>query len=104
MRIREQVGTEEAHAHQLLADGRGAGDLAAGRDVLQKRPHDSPEVDAWIGPEGLVLRGHLGVDHDRWDLGVGNYATLLGSEGGQLHAIRRDDARSYAKLECHDLA
>ena len=89
MRIGKEVGGEEAHADQLLADGRCPGDLAPRGHVLQEGAHDPAEVDAWVGPEGLVLGRDLRVHHDLGDLGIGDDPALLHSEGGKLDAVRR---------------
>ena len=104
MRVCQEVRAEETNADQLLADGRRSGDLATGRNVLQEGPHDAAEVDARVGPEGLVLGGNLGVDHDLGDLGEGDHPALLGSEGGELDAIRGHDAGALAELEILHLA
>ena len=104
MRVGEQVRRKETHAHQLLADGRGARHLPPGRDVLQERADDAAEVDTGVGPEGLVLGRDLRVDHDLGNLGEGNHMTLLDGEIGELDTVSGKDPRPFVELEILHLA
>ncbi len=95
---------QEAHAHQLLADGARAGNRLTGLEVLEEGAHDRLEVDARVLPERLVLGGDLGIDHDRRDLLEGYDAPILDREGGELLAVGRHDRRGLVQAEVLDLA
>ena len=82
--IGHQLGVEEPHPDELLADGRSAGDGLAGLEVLEHGPHDAAQVDARVGPERLVLGGHLRVDHDLRHLLEADLAPILHGERGEL--------------------
>ena len=101
--VGQQVRAEEAHAHELLADRRGARHRLAGLEVLEEGADDAAEVDAGIVQEALVLRRHLRVDHDLRDVLERDLATILDGERRQLGAVGREDRRALRQVEVLDL-
>ena len=82
---------------------RRPGDRLAGLEVLEHGPRDGAEVDARVRPEGLVLGGHLGVDHHLRDLGEVDLAPILDGERGELGAIGGEHRRSLGEVEVLDV-
>ena len=100
--IGHQVRAEQPHPDELLADGRRAGDGLAGLEILEDGPHDAAQVHARIGPERLVLRGYLRLDHDLRHLVVADLAPILHGEGGKLRSVARQDGGAFHEVEVLD--
>ena len=98
-----ELRAEEAHADELLADRRGARDRLAGLEVLEEGADDAAEVDARVVPEALVLRRHLGVDHDLRDVLERDLAAILDGERRELGPVGGEDRRALRQIEVLDL-
>ncbi len=101
--IGHELGVEQSHADQLLADRRCAGHRLPGLEVLKNRAHDAAEVHAWVGPEGLVLGRDLGLEHDLRHLRERDLAPILDREGRELAAVGGDHRRALDQVEVLDV-
>ena len=77
---------------ELLGDGRGALDRAAGKQVLDHRAADPPEVHALVLVEALVLDRDHGLLHVGVDvLGLDQDPAGVGEQGAHLAALGVED-------------
>ena len=71
---------EDALLDELLGDRRAALEDLTGRGVGDRGPEDAVEVDAVVGPEGVVLDGDDGVLEEHGHLVQGDVLAVLGPE------------------------
>ncbi len=79
-------------ARDLLGDGGGTLEPAAGGGLEQRPRHASP-VDAAVAAKARVFDGQHGVLQQAWNLPDGREVAALGAELGDLHAVRRLDPK-----------